>query len=570
LLSLSFFRTCLIVVATGIFLAACGGGGGGGNSVSSIAPAVPWVAPTGPAASVTGVLSYERVAQSNNGALDYANITVLPIRGATVELIYQGRPIASTQSSATGHYSFDAAPAGNAYSVRIRAELKQASNQWDVTVRDNTAGNALYALESSNFNVSTAGALRDVTAGSGWVGSPTSGSYALPRAAGPFALLDTIYASQQKVLLVQTNIVFPSLQVYWSVNNNTAVNNFSLGDIGGSFFQTIRDSQGSITTRAMYILGRENNDTDEYDSSVVAHEWGHYYQSAFSRDDSMGGAHSTGDDRLDRRIAFSEGWGNAWSGMVTGKLNYGDSQGIRQSANSFAFPLNSGYSPSNAATNPKGWFREASIQYILWDLHRQEGFGNIHSALTSSAFKNGSALTDIHSFSHAYRGLNGVSANAFNALLTSESIAIATDAFGTNESNAGGSTTALPYYRQITSTGDPVTLAQGQSLCTNANYTRIKNSSQPSDGDRNKLGYFVYAKFTPAVGARTISISSTSPNVDVDFQVLKDGQRLFTAETATNSLETLTATLTNSEHILVIYDYNKAWPGDVCYSVSIQ
>ena len=76
------------------------------------------------------------------------------------------------------------------------------------------------------------------------------------------------------------------------------------------------------------MLGKENVDTDEYDASVIAHEWGHYYQSAFSRDDSPGGAHSGG-DRLDRRVAFSEGWGNAWSGIALARSNYTDSSGDR-------------------------------------------------------------------------------------------------------------------------------------------------------------------------------------------------------------------------------------------------
>jgi hypothetical protein len=50
--------------------------------------------------------------------------------------------------------------------------------------------------------------------------------------------------------------------------------------IGSTFF--INRSTG----KEIYVLGAENVDTDEFDDSVIAHEWGHYYQSSFSRDDS--------------------------------------------------------------------------------------------------------------------------------------------------------------------------------------------------------------------------------------------------------------------------------------------
>ncbi|REM28242.1 hypothetical protein DSI31_17690, partial [Mycobacterium tuberculosis] len=99
--------------------------------------------------------------------------------------------------------------------------------------------------------------------------------------------------------------------------------------------------------------------------------WGHYYQASFSRDDSTGGAHST-NERVDRRLAFSEGWGNGWSGIALGRSNYVDSGGPGQ-AQGGSLDLTKG----PTATNP-GWFSESSIQSIFWNLNQQAGFKPIH------------------------------------------------------------------------------------------------------------------------------------------------------------------------------------------------
>jgi hypothetical protein len=132
--------------------------------------------------------------------------------------------------------------------------------------------------------------------------------------------MDTVYTAMQKVLSVAPATAFPPLKVFWSVNNTKFSGDIAQGQIGTTFFLA-RDSGAEI-----YVLGKADLDTDEFDAPVIAHEWGHYYQASFSRDDSTGGAHSTS-DLVDRRLAFSEGWGNAWSGIALGRSNYVDSGG---------------------------------------------------------------------------------------------------------------------------------------------------------------------------------------------------------------------------------------------------
>ena len=79
----------------------------------------------------------------------------------------------------------------------------------------------------------------------------------------------------------------------------------------------------------IYILGdftALGGDTDEFDQSVIAHEFGHYVEDRFGRSDSIGGDHGGSATLLDLRVAFGEGWGNAFSGMVLGDPIYRDSQ----------------------------------------------------------------------------------------------------------------------------------------------------------------------------------------------------------------------------------------------------
>jgi hypothetical protein len=541
-------RYCLVLssILLSLSLTSCGGGASSGDGPAGQSDSVG----NGMPVTVQGTVRYERVAMFPRGGLNYANISQLPVRGATVELVSRGVVVATTQTTAAGQYAFLAAPGDTSLSIRVRAELKQSSGsaQWDVTVRDNTNSDAIYVL-SSTFSSGT-GTTQNLIAGSGWTGS----SYTGLRSAGPFAILDTIYESQQKVLQVSPSSIFPALQVFWSVNNSTASGNLAIGHIGISFFTNTNG------LRQLYLLGRQDDDTDEYDASVVAHEWGHYYQSAFSRDDSMGGSHGGANDLLDRRLAFSEGWGNAWSGIALAQDTYRDSSGLRQGLG-FNFPLNSGYAIANGGS--KGWFREQSIQYILWDLNRQTGFAPLHNALTSPAFKTGTALTDIHSFATAFKSLASSSQTAaLTNLLGSEFISTNSDAFGQNETNNGGNAVTLPYYRQVTALGNPVTLAQGQTICVTSALSRGL--------DLNKLGQYAYLRFSiPLSGSRSITVSSTAVGVDTDFEVRTAGNRVVLAELGQTGTEVSSVDLEAGEHILVIYDFNRT-AGAPCFTVSIQ
>ncbi|MBT2326399.1 hypothetical protein J7E62_29220 [Variovorax paradoxus] len=521
------FRALAMAVAA--VLGACGGGGGGGGGF-------PITGLPGATTTVTlnGTVTFDSV-PNTTGTLNYSAISSKPVRGAVVEIVNGASAVLATASTdANGAYSASV-PSNTSVVVRVKAQMLQGGSgaSWDVSVRDNTQSDAIYAMETPTFSTGAVAVTRDVHAPSGWDGT----SYASTRVAGPFALLDTIYATQAKVLSVAPGTAFPLLRVFWSVNNVPASGNLALGQIGTTFFTN------RSTGRAIYVLGKENVDTDEYDAPVVAHEWGHYYQSAFSRDDSPGGSHSLG-ELLDRRLAFSEGWGNAWSGIALGRSNYTDSAGPSQAQGG---NLNlAGGAPSNP-----GWYREASIHSILWNLNNQVGFKPIHDTLTGP-FKNGVPVTSIHPFAAAFRAAAPGSAAALNTLLTGQNISAApNDAFGTSETNNGTVGLALPMYTTATVGGG------GTSAC-------VTNQA----GASNKLGSYVYLRFTAPTG-RSYAISATGPaGSDPDF-VVYQGRQVADASAETTNIQTASVSLAAGESVLVLNDFNNL-SSNTCFNVTIQ
>lgn len=524
------------LIAAVASVTACGGGGGGGGSTPP---------PPGPAVqtTVTGTATFESVPNnSTTAALEYASATFQPIRGATVELVSGTTTLTTGVTDASGAYSLGPVTTNGPVFVRVRAELKRTAatgGTYDFSVRDNTSGNAMYVLDSPAFTPASANESRSVSAASGWGGT----SYTGTRAAGPFAILDVAYRTTQKVLSVAPNQVFPQLTMYWSPNNRPASGGGGIpaGNIGTSFFSN------SGGTRALYLLGAANTDTDEYDTHVVAHEWGHFFQNALSRDDSVGGPH-TGGDKLDMRVAFSEGWGNAWSGMALGSPLYADSNGSQQAG---GFVIDVSQRPS---TN-LGWFSEDTVQYLMYTWHQSGsiGFGPIFSALTG-ALRTSSVLSAIHNFSTQLKLAAPGGASVVNTTLGDQLIN-ATDEFGTGETNNGGVALSLPIYNNW-----------------------VNNTTQycvtSAAGTVNKIGQFKYVRLNFS-GTRTITVTAVSPATatDPDIELVKSDGSVAISEGVVVNSETLTTALPAGIHTLVFTDFNLqsgASTGQRCFTVNVQ
>ena len=285
-------RSILLVIFI-LFLSLTPGCGGGGGS-ESVTTNPPPPAPNN--VTVSGFITFDFVPATQTSGLDYASAYQKPARGVVVEAINasDSSVLDTTTTDSSGYYAVTV-PVTTDITIRVKAQmLKTGTPSWDFQVVDNTSGKALYVMQSTTFNSGTADITgKDLNASSGWGGT----GYTSTRAAAPFTILDVVYQAVQKVISADSTVTFPQLLVNWSVNNVPTPGDKTLGQIGITHYDP--------TEKQLYILGKEDNDTDEYDGHVIAHEWGHYFEDRFSRSDSIGGNHIIG-DKLDPRLAFED------------------------------------------------------------------------------------------------------------------------------------------------------------------------------------------------------------------------------------------------------------------------
>lgn len=470
-------------------------------------------APSNPV--VSGRITYDRIrfkAASGQG-LDMNNPEISPARGVTVQALSTATPptvLATTQTDASGNYSLTV-PANTAMTVRVRAEtVRSGTPSWDYSVVDNTNAGALYVLDSTALNSGTAAQTLNLHAASGWGGT----SYTATRAAAPFAILDTIYSSFQKVLAVDATAVFAKLTINWSINNVPSGSNYPAGMIGTSFY----------TDGNMYIVGQADVDTDEFDDHIIVHEWGHYFEDKLSRSDSTGGSH-TALEIVDMRLAFGEGFGNGLSGIVTDDPAYRDSTGASQGTD---FTINVETNPT--AADNSGWFSEASVQSILYDLYDgnndgpdslQLGFGPLYQVFVG-AQKNTDVQTSVFTFIAALKAQNAASAAGIDSIVNGQRInSTGIDAIGSQETNnAGDANDVLPIYTAVSPNGSSPIVCSINSF-----------------GEPNKLSSHRFLTFTLATAANlTVRVVG---GVDPDFTVYRRGQPPQMAATTTPGSETI-------------------------------
>lgn len=534
-------------------LAGCGGSS---SPAPAPTPPAPTPAPTPPPTATTpvtisGSVTFDRVPNDvSTNALNYNAIRQDPIRGAVVEAVNAANAVIDTDiSDASGAYSVTV-PSNTSVRIRVRAQLMQTTGAtWNVQVLDNTSNDAPYFLTGSLTSSGASASTRNLNAPSGWDGV----QYSSPRAAGPFAILDTIFESLTAFEAVDGAIAFTPLQVFWSVDNNPSSGDEDDGDIGTSFF-TVRGNQPMI-----FILGAANNDTDEYDAHVVAHEFGHYVEATLSRSDSIGGSHNLV-QRLDARLAFSEGFGNALSGIVLNDPIYRDSLGASQA---------SGFSINNESNNfsVQGWFAEGSTGSIIFDIGDANddgpdtisgGLGPIYTALTSAEYTNSPDATTIFLFIDALRNTTSVDDAALTAIVSNQQIS-GTGTQGIGETNDGGIPDTLPVYKQA-SVGGPA----------------VQVCSSDNEGDFNNLGNRDYVRFslasTQAVTLRLVRTIGPSGS-DPDMVLFERGVQRASGFSTSNDSETISTTLTPGEYFVETFAFENIGDGetrgDFCFNFTV-
>jgi hypothetical protein len=519
-----------------------------------------------PLVSVSGTIEYEFVPPAIPAGLDYAATLPLPVRGATVQLIdvLSGAVLASGVTDSDGAYVLDVDRGTDTF-IRVRAEMQRSGAPgWNFRVVDNTQSNTIYALDGTPFNSGLGSAGRDLLATSGWGGA----SYTGTRAAAPFSILDVVYQATELIRSADPNAVFPPLDLHWSTAN-IATGGETIAQMNSGMIGTTR-FHPAFAGGGIFILGFENNDTDEYDHHVIAHEWAHYFEYTFSRTDNIGGAHTFG-DQLDLRVAFGEGLGNAMSAIVKGDTRYPDAVGPGQSLG-FGFDVE-----ENSGLNP-GWYSEESVQEIIYDLFDGDadgtdnialGFSPLYSVLTNQQ-RDTTAVTSIFSFISGLKADRPADAANIDVLLSGQEITAVADKFGTGETNSGNPAKldVLPVFHSISVNGPAV------NVCSIDDFESVQGGM----GAFNSLGARQFLSFTiTGFGGtyRIIALATVTPggaSADPEIVLHQRGE-IFRSESNDQNLETLDRDLTPGEYVLEVYEFGNISadpPGRTCFDVEID
>jgi len=485
------------------------------------------------ALSISGTVTYDRVPTTRTG-LDYANITAKASRGVVVRLYDEySRLVEESLTDDTGKYRFDNLEQNQSYKVRVYAYLK--NDQWSVKVVDNTDDQAQYVMEGELTVLSSQTTVRNFNADSGW--NTTSKSYSGERVAAPFAILDNVYSALLEVQEAQEGFLLPSLLINWSPNNRAINGDKTIGYISTSHYDS-SDEQ-------LWILGYANEDTDEYDKSVIIHEFGHYLKAKLARQDTIGGNHNIS-SKLDLRLAYEEGWCNAFSGMILNNPIYIDTTGSKQSYSSV-------FDMETSSYTQKGWYSEASIHRIFYDLF--DGANESHDTIAlgfapifkvvSSVETQYPALLSIFTFVYGLKNENPSKVDAIDRLVANENIDSVEDYYGANQSNDGGDSDALPIYRSIE-------VDETKQFCT-------KNTF----GTTNRLLNHILIKINiPSsddydINLQQVSLSGEALDANPDFKVYSTSPYVKLVGWGLSSVqgyESNEADLNRGLHIIDLYD----------------
>jgi hypothetical protein len=568
----------LVLVSLVAGLAGCGGGS------SSAAPAVVL-----PSVTVSGQVTFDFVPAVAGQGLRYDATGARPARGVTVELLQNGAVSASTATDATGHYSFGSVAANTDVALRVRAELlRVGAPSWDFSVVDNVNADALYTLAGTVFNTGMANVTRNLHAASGWTGS----AYTATRSAAPFAILDLVYDAVQLVLTAAPELAFPALRMHWSTANVPVVG-AGAGEIGSSRY---RPGIG------IFLVGAADQDTDEYDRHVIAHELGHYLEDQFSRSDSFGGRHAL-TDQLDMRVAFGEAWGSAFAAMVTREEVYVDSHSARQ-AHAFSFNLEQSPSRSGPNANPNpGWFNEESLQSLIYDLYDNGrdvppgtfavddvalGFGPIWNVLTNEQ-RATRALTSVFPFVNALKAARPADGPLIDQLTTSQRIATVTDDYGSGQTNFGMPTrrTMAEVAADFSSVYDAVSVGGTlPSVCSLDDYTSSLTDAENKLASRRLVRFTVASPGVHVITARALAPLNAPADPDMLLHI-GGGQTIESSEAPATTcavaapgdcVETFSPTLDAGDYVLEVFEWSNTnrtddatYPpiGRTCFDVTV-
>ncbi|HLB03078.1 MAG TPA: PPC domain-containing protein [Nitrospiria bacterium] len=360
--------------------------------------------------TITGTAEYEDREYDQNGFTGQK--TLKPIRFADVELVRNsdGTVLASTTTNANGSFSLTFTNSGTpGVYVRVLSRTGDPLVKVQVT---NLAG-ALYAIISNTL---------DETTTSSFIVSLTAPVVTTDQEAlgGAFHIMDSL-ASGSEFVRGLSGTTPPLIKARWE-----------LGSVMGTYYNTDTEQIDIIGGN-----GLQQGDHDEYDDTVLLHEYGHHIANSFSKDDSRGGIHYLTDNTQDIRLAWSEGWATFFGGAVLGSSAYIDTVGgdpPGNGATSIDLETRSSNSPLIYTAN------EGAVTTVLWDIFDQstsEAFDIIGGKMAQiwDVFANSvviAASADIEDFWNGWFNRGHGSATEMQAVTTDRQMEFIQDPSGSN------------------------------------------------------------------------------------------------------------------------------------------
>ncbi len=342
-------------------LAGCpiGGDGGGGNSQPGpLTPQAALLGPapggsstdTGPEVSVTvsGRVTFDRLPVGPNGL--EATPVVRPAAFVTIEVVryyFVDWVLASTTTDANGNYT-----------VTFNTDIS-----YYVRARSASGDDRVYFPEAQDSFIMGVSSPRHARTPSVQTIDLHASATARHNPAGAFAALETMQR-----LRAAAATSFPTLgpiDVFWA-NGDPRLDGWNMMPATNTTGAT---ADGPNNRPAIFLRGGSNDDPlntdhDEYDETVIAHEWASILQLTQSRDNNFGGPHAG--EELIPTAAYSEGVVTAIGCALLGTSLYRDTLGFPGGATSvqFEFDCESGliFGP------PDPYRSEFRVTRVVWDI----------------------------------------------------------------------------------------------------------------------------------------------------------------------------------------------------------
>jgi hypothetical protein len=282
---------------------------------------------------IRGAIHYEKVPYrvDNKIGLRFDAPKTTPVAGVQVELLVNEVVVGTALTNAKGSYEL---PWKQDKGTKVKLRLMAISGHVEVRNKERV----VYSYPLGSLEVAQGDVTRDTVL------------VTVDKGAGALNIIEAIRIADE-FLKTEAGVKaaeIPKITISWTPGYNGppgTITHFSSHD------------------NSAFIYGDRAVDSDEFDDYVIIHEYGHFIMSVFSRDDSPGGNHGS-NQKIDPRLAWSEGWANFFACAVIGDSHYADTQ-----LENLSFDLNS-VRPQNA-----GYWNEMSVGFTLWNLTAKEPKG---------------------------------------------------------------------------------------------------------------------------------------------------------------------------------------------------